>query len=178
MLSMMLQDSRNEANVRDLLALVGKLGRKQRLLGVDPGEKHIGLALSDVSLTIASPLKVLRRGKFASTLEGFKVVVAEHDIGALIVGLPLQMSGTVGSRAMSSRDLAHRLGRGLGLSFLLWDERYSTKAVGHVLRESSATRKRREALVDKLAAAHILQGALDCAKGVSSELVSRTPQGA
>ena len=167
MLFMMSQDSRNEANVRDLLALVGKLGRGQRLLGVDPGEKHIGLALSDVSLTIASPLKVLRRGKFAATLEGFKAVAAEHDIGALVVGLPLRMSGAVGPKAMSSRDLAHRLGRGLGLPFLLWDERYSTKAVGHVLRESAATLKRREALVDKLAAAHILQGALDCAKNAS-----------
>ena len=167
MLFMMLQDSRNEPNIRDLLALIGKIGRGQRLLGVDPGEKQIGLALSDVSLTIASPLTVLRRGKLAATLESFKAVVAEHDIGALIIGLPLQMSGTVGSKAMSSRDLAHRLGRGLGLPFLLWDERYSTKAVGHVLRESAATRKRREALVDKLAAAHILQGALDCIKNTS-----------
>ena len=165
---MMTQDSRNEPNVRDLLALIGKLGRGQRLLGVDPGEKQIGLALSDVSLTIASPLKVLRRGKFTATLEGFKALVAEHDVGALIVGMPLQMSGIVGSRGMSARDFAHRLGRGLKLPFLLWDERYSTKAVGHVLRESAITLKRREALVDKLAAAHILQGALDCARNVSS----------
>lgn len=173
---MMLQDSRNESNVRDLLALIGKLRREQRLLGVDSGEKQIGLALSDVSLTIASPLKVLRRGKFATTLEGFKAVVIEHDIGALIVGMPLQMGGTVGPRAMSARDLAHRLGRELKLPFLLWDERYSTKAVGHVLRESSATLKRRRALIDKLAAAHILQGALDCARNASSELKSATFQ--
>lgn len=164
---MMSQDSRNEPHIRDLLALIEELRRGQRLLGVDPGEKRIGLALSDVSLTIASPLTVLRRGKFAATLEDFKAVVAEHNIGALIVGIPLQMGGTVGPKAMSSRDLAHRLGRGLVLPFLLWDERYSTKAVGHVLRESATTRKRREALVDKLAAAHILQGTLDCARSAS-----------
>ena len=167
MLVVMSQDSRNKTNIRDLLALIEKLKPGQRLLGIDPGEKNIGLALSDVSLTIASPLSVLRREKFTSTLKSFEAIVAEHDIGALVVGLPLRMSGTVGAKAMSSRDLAHRLGRGLRLPFLLWDERYSTKAVGHVLRESAATRKRREALVDKLAAAHILQGMLDCAKSAS-----------
>ena len=158
-----------EAHVRELLELIGRLERGERLLGIDPGEKNIGLALSDVSLTIASPLETLRRGKFQADVAKFEALVAEHGVGGLIIGLPLRMGGSVGSRAQAARSFANRLGRALKIPFLLWDERFSTRAVGYVLRDAGGSTKRRGELVDKLAAAHILQGVLDCAKAASRQ---------
>ena len=153
-----------ETHVRELLELVARLKCGKRLLGVDLGEKRIGLALSDISLTIASPLKTLERGRFHDDAARFGEIVGKHDIGALVIGLPLNMGGNVGARAQAARSFAHRLGKVLALPFFLWDERLSTRAAKHVLRDMGSSSKRREALVDKLAATHILQGVLDCAR--------------
>ena len=157
-----------ETHVRQLLGLVTRLKRGKRLLGIDFGEKRIGLALSDVSLTIASPLETLKRGRFHDDALRFSAIVGRHDIGALVIGLPLHMGGDAGARAQATRSFAHRLGASLQLPFFLWDERLSTRAVEHVLREMGGAAKRREALTDRLAATHILQGALDCARNVRS----------
>ena len=151
-----------EAHVRKMLDMTTRLEYGKRLLGVDLGEKRIGLALSDVSMTIASPLGILKRGRFLEDTAHFSEIVSKHDVGALVIGLPLNMEGNAGARAQATRSFAHRLGKALSLPFFLWDERLSTRAVEHVLRDIGNSCKRREALVDKLAATHILQGALDC----------------
>lgn len=153
-----------EKHVRDLLGLLARLNRGERLLGIDPGEKRIGLALSDVSLTIASPLETLGRRRFRENAMRLCEIVKQHGIGGFVVGMPLHMKGNAGAKAQSALSFAHRLGEAAGLPFVLWDERLSTLAVGHVLRDAGVGRRRRGELVDKLAAAHILQGALDCAR--------------
>ena len=133
-----------------------------RLLGLDIGSKTIGLALSDVTLTVASPAETIKRGKFAKDAERLSVLIAEENVGGLVLGLPVQMDGTEGRRCQSVRQFAYNLLEHIDLPIVFWDERLSTKAVERVLiDEADMTRKRRAALIDKMAAAYILQGALD-----------------
>lgn len=132
-----------------------------RLLGIDPGAKRIGLALSDLDRTIASPLMTLERGKFAKDLEAIKALIAEHGIVGIVIGLPRNMDGSEGPSAQSARALMRNLSGAIALPMAFWDERLSTMAVTRTLLEADASRKRRAELVDKLAAAYILQGALD-----------------
>ena len=133
-----------------------------RLLGLDLGEKTIGLALSDTRLTVATPMQTLKRGKFSADavkLEGF---IMEHAIGGLVVGLPLNMDGSDGPSAQSARAFARNFAaRAPLLPILLWDERLSTAAVTRTLIDADASRARRAQVVDKMAAAYILQGALE-----------------
>jgi putative Holliday junction resolvase len=133
----------------------------QRLLGLDLGEKTIGLALSDTSLTVATPLKTLKRGKFKTDAAVLAALIAEHGVGGLIVGLPLHMDGSDGPSAQSARAFARNFAAQSVFPLALVDERLSTAAVTRTLLEADTSRKRRAALVDKLAAAYILQGALD-----------------
>jgi putative Holliday junction resolvase len=133
----------------------------QRLLGLDLGEKTIGLALSDTQLTVATPLKTLTRGKFKADAGILASLIAEHDIGGLIVGLPLNMDGSDGPSAQSARAFARNFAATSDCPLLLVDERLSTAAVTRTLLEADTSRRRRGQLVDKMAAAYILQGALD-----------------
>ncbi len=145
----------------DLPAL---LKRDQRLLGLDLGTKTIGLALSDVSRTIATPLQTIIRKKFTQDAEALLAIVAKHDVGGLVLGLPVSMDGTEGPRCQSSRSFAANLLKMREIPIVFWDERWSTAAVTRTLLEADASRARRAELVDKLAAAYILQGALDSLK--------------
>ncbi|HAH09529.1 MAG TPA: Holliday junction resolvase RuvX [Alphaproteobacteria bacterium] len=148
----------------DLPTLKAQLGKDQRLLGLDLGEKTIGLALSDVSLTIASPLETLRRSKLAKDLESLKALAAKHAVGGLVLGLPLNMDGTAGPRVQATRAFAASVDKLWGMPLAFWDERLSTAAVTRMMIEGDLSRARRAELVDKLAAAYILQGALDLLK--------------
>ena len=137
------------------------LRRDQRLLGLDLGTKTIGLAISDVSVTIASPLLTIQRTKFTKDIVELWAIVDSRDVGGLVVGLPISMDGTEGPRSQSTRHFVSNL---LGLRdfpVTFWDERLSTAAVTRTLIESDASRKRRAEVVDKMAAAYILQGAID-----------------
>jgi putative Holliday junction resolvase len=138
-----------------------KLAREKRLLALDLGDKTIGLALSDVTRTIASPLQALAKKKFTVNAAELAALAAEHDVGGIVIGLPVNMDGSEGPRAQSARQFAANLAGKLDLPIVLWDERLSTAAVTRTLIEADASRARRAALVDKLAAAYILQGALD-----------------
>jgi putative Holliday junction resolvase len=138
-----------------------KLGREQRILALDLGEKNIGLALSDVSRKIATPMAALRKKKFTANVEELKALIAEHGIGGIVVGLPLNMDGTEGPSAQSARQFAANLAGKIEVPIALWDERLSTAAVTRTLIDADASRARRREVVDKLAAAYILQGALD-----------------
>ncbi|MDE2112323.1 MAG: Holliday junction resolvase RuvX [Alphaproteobacteria bacterium] len=133
----------------------------KRLLGLDLGEKTIGLALSDISLTIATPMETLKRGKFTADAEVLEEIISEQGVGGLVVGLPLNMDGSEGPSAQSARSFARNFATRTRLPIALCDERLSTAAVTRTLLDADASRKRRAELVDKMAAAYILQGALD-----------------
>ncbi len=137
----------------------------QRVLGLDLGTKTIGLALSDTSLCIATPLQTLWRSKFAKDSQALLEIMHEHNIAALLLGLPLNMDGSEGPRAQSTRAFAHNMAKLSAVPILFWDERLSTVAVTRTLLEADRSRKRRAELVDKMAAAFILQGALDSLRG-------------
>ena len=144
--------------------LPGLLRRGERLLGLDLGEKTIGLAVSDSALGVASALETLRRSKFTKDAAALKEIIAARKIGGLVIGLPVNMDGSEGPRSASVRQFAANLEAlaGLELPVAFWDERLSTAAVERVLiGEADMSRKRRSQVVDKMAAAYILQGALD-----------------
>ncbi len=134
---------------------------RTRLLGLDVGEKTIGLAISDPGLAVASPLETIRRRKFAADAERLRVLVAERQIGGLILGLPVNMDGSEGPRCQSVRQFAANLLGRIEIPIAFWDERLSTAAVTRAMLEADLSRRKRAALVDKMAAAYILQGALD-----------------
>jgi putative Holliday junction resolvase len=148
-------------SVVELVELKAALSRGQRLLGLDLGEKTIGLALSDTLLTVATPLETLKRGKFIADAKRLQEIVAEHGVGGLIVGLPLNMDGSEGPSAQSARAFARNFAAQSAAPIVLWDERLSTAAVTRTLLEADASRRRRGEVVDKMAAAYILQGALE-----------------
>jgi putative Holliday junction resolvase len=138
-----------------------ELSELSRILGLDVGTKTIGLALSDLGRRIATPMETIARSRFAQDAAHLVRVVAEQRVGGLVIGLPINMDGSSGPRAQSTRQFARNLATHIDLPMLLWDERLSTAAVTRTLLEADASRARRKVLVDKLAAAYILQGALD-----------------
>ncbi len=144
-----------------LAQLKESLAPGRRLLGLDVGAKTVGLAISDSRLVVASPLETLRRGKFAADAERLKALIAERAVGGLVIGLPLNMDGSEGPRCQSVRQFAANLLERIDIAIAFWDERLSTAAVTRALIEADMSRKRRAEVVDKAAAAYILQGALD-----------------
>jgi putative Holliday junction resolvase len=131
-----------------------------RLLGLDVGTKTIGTALCDAGWTIASAAALIRRSKFTKDLEALQVLAKAQSVVGLVIGLPLNLDGSDSPRTQSVRAFARNL-EPLGLPILLWDERWSTQAVTRTLLDADASRARRAELVDKMAAAYILQGAID-----------------
>jgi len=132
-----------------------------RLLGLDLGEKTIGLALSDTMLSIATPMQTLKRGKFAADAPQLDIIISAQGVGGLVVGLPLNMDGTDGPSAQSARAFGRNWAARSPLPVVMQDERMSTSAVTRTLLDADASRRRRDEVVDKMAAAYILQGALD-----------------
>ena len=145
----------------DLFELADNLPRDRRLMGLDLGTKTIGLALSDLTLVIASPLETIRRQKFTQDATALLALVEKHGVGGLVLGHPLNMDGSAGPRAQASESFARNLARLSDIPVALWDERLSTAAVTRTLLDADASRRRRAEVVDKMAAAYILQGALD-----------------
>lgn len=132
-----------------------------KILGLDLGTKTIGVAVSDGMRYSASPLETIKRTKFTQDAERIIQLVAENNAVALILGLPLNMDGTEGPRVQSTRAFVRNLAPLTSLPIVFWDERMSTMAVTRTLLDADASRARRAAVVDKMAAAYILQGALD-----------------
>ena len=136
--------------------------RGERLLGLDLGSKTIGLAISDSGFMIASPLETIQRKKFTSDALALKAIIDERQIGGLVLGLPKNMDGSDGPRVQSTRQFAANLLERFDIPIAFWDERLSTMAVERVLvNEADMSRRKRSAVVDKMAASYILQGALD-----------------
>ncbi len=144
-----------------LAELAERLMRDERLLGLDVGTKTIGLALSDVMRRIATPLETIRRTKFSADAVRLLDVAKQHGVGGLVIGFPANLDGSEGPRAQSTRAFARNLAALTDLPMAFWDERLSTAAAERALLEADASRKRRAELIDKMAAAYILQGALD-----------------
>jgi putative Holliday junction resolvase len=152
----------------NLSALGAALPKGARLLGLDPGQRTIGVALSDVSLLIASPYASLRRGKLAVNAAEIAAIARREGAGGLVVGLPLSLDGSSGPAAQAARDWTHALSAATGLPAAPWDERLSTAAVERVLiGEADLSRRRRAEVVDRVAAAWLLQGALDALAGAA-----------
>ncbi|PIU08357.1 MULTISPECIES: Holliday junction resolvase RuvX [Methylobacterium] len=148
-----------------------------RLIGIDLGTKTIGLALSDVGRSIASPLETIRRVKFTPDAQRLKALCEQHGVGGLVMGLPLNMDGSEGPRAQSSRAFMRNLKGLLDLPSVFFDERLSTAVVTRALIEADASRARRGELVDKLAATYILQGCLDVMAELSGDAPDEVPKG-
>lgn len=132
-----------------------------RLIGIDAGTKTLGLALSDVTRTIASALETIRRTKFKDDAKRLLDLTREHAVQGFVLGLPANLDGSEGPRAQATRAFARNLNGLSPLPILLWDERLTTVEAERMLIAADASRKRRADVIDKLAATLILQGALD-----------------
>ncbi len=147
--------------ILDLPAFAAALPARAAILGIDPGEKRIGVAVSDLTRLIASSLQTIARSKFAADAEAILNLYDARQCAGMVVGLPLNMDGSSGPAAQSARAFARNLLGKRDAPLLLWDERLSTAAVTRTLIEGDASRRRRGEVVDKVAAAYMLQGALD-----------------
>lgn len=151
--------------VQDIEAFFTTLPPRQRLIGIDAGTKTFGLALSDVERSIASPLETIKRTKFAADAARLLELCKEHNIAGLVLGLPINLDGTEGPRAQSTRAFARNLNKLSPLPILLWDERLTTAEAERMLIDADQSRRRRAEVIDKLAATIILQNALNRMRG-------------
>jgi putative Holliday junction resolvase len=142
-------------------ALPAVVPASRRLLGLDVGEKTIGIAISDSDFTVAAPVETIRRTKFAADAGRLAQLIAERAVGGLVIGLPVNMDGSEGPRCQSVRQFAANLLQRMDVAIAFWDERLSTAAVTRAMLDLDVSRARRARAVDKEAAAYILQGALD-----------------
>ena len=146
-------------SMKDLRAV---LARHQRLIGLDPGAKTIGVALTDVTVSLASPYGSIRRGKMRDNAAEIVAIARKEGVGGLVVGLPLSMDGSIGPAAQAARDWALALSDATGLPLALWDERLTSAAANRFLIEQAdVSRRRRAQAVDRLAATLLLQSAID-----------------
>ncbi|MYZ46688.1 Holliday junction resolvase RuvX [Propylenella binzhouense] len=141
--------------------LPAMLAPGRRLLGLDLGTKTIGLALSDLGLRIATAFHTIRRTKFTKDAEELLAICAKENVGALVIGLPINMNGTEGPRAQATRAFVRSLAEKTDLPMVLWDERLSTAAAERAMIEADLSRRKRAERIDAAAASFILQGALD-----------------
>ena len=151
----------------DIAAFKAALSPGQALLGLDLGTKTIGVALSDRLLSTATPLETIKRKKFTADAERLLAIIAEREVGGIILGLPRNMDGTEGPRCQSTRAFARNMERLIDIPISFWDERLSTVAAEKALLEADTTRKRRAEVIDHVAAGYILQGALDRMRFIS-----------
>jgi len=147
-----------DKTLREALAAVAP---GKRLMGLDLGTKTIGVATSDLTRTIATPIETIARTKFTLDARRLQEIMAAEDIGLIVLGLPVNMDGSEGPRCQSTRSFARNFAGLSPVPVVFWDERLSTAAVERMLITADASRRTRDAVIDKLAAAWILQAALD-----------------
>lgn len=138
-----------------------ELPRARALVGLDLGTKTIGVSVSDGLLSVASPLETIKRTKYTADAARLEQIIDARDIGGIVLGLPFNMDGSEGPRCQSTRAFARNFARQSELPITYWDERLSTVAAERALLEADASRRRRAEVIDNVAAAYILQGALD-----------------
>jgi len=150
--------------ISDATEMMALVPAKHILCGIDLGTKTIGLSVSDTEFTIASPLQTIKRQKFIDDAQALAAIITDHRIAGLLIGLPLNMDGSEGPRVQATRAFIRNLSRSEimpNLPVIFWDERLSTVAVTRTLIDADTTRAKRAEVVDKMAAAFILQGFLD-----------------
>ena len=145
----------------DIAAFAAACGETGRLLGLDLGTKTVGLALSDPARMIASPLTTLKRDKFSIVAAELARIVADNSVSGLVLGLPKNLDNSNGPRVQATRAFARNLSAGMTAPILFWDERLTTVEAERLLLEADTSRRRRAQVIDKMAAALILQGALE-----------------
>lgn len=138
-----------------------ELPRARALVGLDLGTKTIGVSVSDGLLSVASPLETIKRTKYTADAARLEQIIDARNIGGIVLGLPFNMDGSEGPRCQSTRAFARNFARQSELPITYWDERLSTVAAERALLEADASRRRRAEVIDNVAAAYILQGALD-----------------
>ena len=142
-------------------AFADDLPRMVAVVGLDLGTVTLGVAVSDSLLSVATPLETIKRKKFTLDANALLVIMAKRSVGAIVLGLPLNMDGSEGPRVQSTRAFARNLSRLTDVPIAFWDERLSTVAAERALLEADTSRKRRAEVIDHVAAGYILQGALD-----------------
>ena len=150
----------------DMTEFAAALPAMRALIGLDLGDKTIGVAVSDQMLSVASPLQTVRRKKFSLDAAQVVAIIEQRQIGGLVLGLPRNMEGSEGPRCQSTRAFARNLANLTTLPIGYWDERLSTVAAERALLEADTSRKRRAEVIDTVAAGYILQGALDRARHI------------
>ena len=134
---------------------------KSRLLGIDPGNKNIGFAISDENKKVATPLKVLKKNKFDVLIEQINQIIKENEIKGIIIGNPINMDGSSGKSSQSASDFAKNLSKNITIPITMWDERLSSEGSFKITKELGTNTSNRLNKLDKNAAAFILQGAID-----------------
>jgi putative holliday junction resolvase len=157
------------SNVITLDELPARLTRFSRLMGLDLGTKTIGLGLSDVERRLASPLETIQRKKFSEDVRKMMAAADKYEVAAYVIGLPLNMDGSEGPRCQATRAFVRNMAALDQRPFVFWDERLSTAAVTRSLIDQDASRARRAEVVDRMAAAYILQGALDRLQAIARD---------
>jgi putative Holliday junction resolvase len=166
-------EGETRGSILPLAQFAQALPKGVRLMGLDVGTKTLGLAISDVTRSIASALVTLRRSRFGPDAKRLLQLAAEHGIGGFVVGFPLNLDGTEGPRVQATRAFARNLAKVTPLPILFWDERLSTAAAERMLIDADVTRRRRAEVIDKIAATLILQGALDRMKSLAASEQTR-----
>ncbi len=146
-----------------------QLIKYRAIIGFDYGEKRLGVAVSDLMLTIATPYTIIKRGEFSQDLKIIKNIIAEKEVGAIVYGLPLQMDGNEGEMAQKVREFALKLNNEVNLPYFFWDERLSSSAMEKFLiKEADLSRSKRKNVLDATAASYILQGVLDALQYINT----------
>ena len=137
------------------------IGNNSRLLGIDPGNKNIGFAICDENKKVATPYKIIKKGKFAILLDEINLLIKENNIKGIVIGNPINMNGSMGQSSQSATDFAKNLSKNITLPITMWDERLSSEAAFKITKELGTNTTSRVNKLDKNAAAYILQGAID-----------------
>ena len=138
-----------------------KIGTNSRLLGIDPGAKNIGFAICDENKKVATPLKIIKKGKLKTLVNEINEIISENSIKGIIIGNPINMDGRIGKTSQSAQDFALNLSINITIPICMWDERLSTQASFKITKELGTNTTNRVNKLDKNAAAFILQGAID-----------------
>ena len=137
------------------------IGNNSRLLGIDPGKTNVGIAICDENKKVATPYKIIKKGKFAILLDEINLLIKENNIKGIVIGNPINMDGTMGQSSQSAIDFAKNLSKNITLPITMWDERLSSEATFKITKELGTNTTNRVNKLDKNAAAYILQGAID-----------------
>ena len=137
------------------------IGNNSRLLGIDPGNKNIGFAICDENKKVATPYKIIKKGKFAILLDEINLLIKENNIKGIVIGNPINMDGSASKSSQSANDFAKNLSKNITIPITMWDERLAREASFKITKELGTNTTNRVNKLDKNAAAYILQGAID-----------------